>query len=98
VALAPLDWVEAEVCMFPKGHVAIATSWSLPTSECSLDSCSLDWRGPVRYQLDLEKAIQSAAPPAAKAVAGAASRAPAKKPSKPAVRKPSKPKKPVKKG
>jgi hypothetical protein len=98
VALAPLDWVEAEVCMFPKGHVAIATSWSLPTSECSLDSCSLDWRGPVRYQLDLEKAIQSAAPPAAKAVAGAAPRAPAKKPSKPAVRKPSKPKKPVKKG
>jgi hypothetical protein len=56
-ALAPLDWVNAEVSIFPKGHVAIATSWSLPTSECSLDSCFLDFRGPVRYQLDLEKAM-----------------------------------------
>jgi poly(3-hydroxyalkanoate) synthetase len=53
-ALAPLDWVEAEVTVFPKGHVAIATSWSLPTTECSLDRCFLDYRGPVRYQLDLE--------------------------------------------
>jgi hypothetical protein len=97
VALAPLDWVEAEVCRFPKGHVAIATSWSLPTSECSLDSCSLDWRGPVRYHLDLEKAMKSAAPSAKKAVAGAAPAAPAKKPSKPATRKRSKPQKPVKK-
>jgi poly(3-hydroxyalkanoate) synthetase len=53
-ALAPLDWVEAEVAVFPKGHVAIATSWSLPTTECSLDRCFLDYRGPVRFQLDLE--------------------------------------------
>ncbi|MBM4273168.1 MAG: metal transporter [Deltaproteobacteria bacterium] len=52
--LAPLDWVDAEVTVFPKGHVAIATSWSLPTTECSLDRCFLDYRGPVRYQLDLE--------------------------------------------
>lgn len=58
VTLAPLDWVEAEVTAFPKGHVAIATSWSLPTSECSLDKCFLDRRGPVRYQLELEKAIE----------------------------------------
>jgi len=55
--IAPLDWVKAEVTVFPKGHVAIATSWSLPTSECSLHKCFLDRRGPVRYQLDLEKAI-----------------------------------------
>jgi hypothetical protein len=34
--------------------VAIATSWSLPTTECSLDRCFLDFRGPVRFQLDLE--------------------------------------------
>jgi len=53
-ALAPLDWVEAEVTVFPKGHVAMATSWSLPTTECSLDRCFLDYRGPVRFQLDME--------------------------------------------
>jgi poly(3-hydroxyalkanoate) synthetase len=51
---APLEWVDAEVTVFPKGHVAIATSWSLPTTECSLDRCFLDYRGPVRFQLDLE--------------------------------------------
>jgi hypothetical protein len=34
-ALAPLDYIDAEVSAFPKGHVAIATSWSLPTSECA---------------------------------------------------------------
>jgi len=55
-ALAPLDFVDAEVTAFPKGHGAIATSWSLPTSECALherfgDGC----RGPVRFQLDLDK-------------------------------------------
>jgi poly(3-hydroxyalkanoate) synthetase len=53
-ALAPLDWVDAEVTVFPKGHVAIATSWSLPTTECSLDRCFLDYRGPVRFHLDVE--------------------------------------------
>lgn len=68
-ALAPLDWVDAEVSMFPKGHVAIATSWSLPTSERSLHSCFGDnCRGPVRFQLDLEEElekadIEKAAPP-----------------------------------
>ena len=56
-ALAPLDWVPAEVTIFPKGHVAIATSWSLPTTECSLDRCFLDYRGPVRFQLDLESEV-----------------------------------------
>jgi len=61
-ALAPLDWVEAEVSIFPKGHVAIATSWSLPISECSLDKCFLSYRGPVRFQLDLEAAAESPAP------------------------------------
>jgi poly(3-hydroxyalkanoate) synthetase len=61
-SLAPLDWVEAEVTVFPKGHVAIATSWSLPTTECALDRCFLDYRGPVRYQLDLEAAGEAAKP------------------------------------
>jgi hypothetical protein len=54
-ALAPLDFIDAEVTVFPKGHGAIATSWSNPSSECSLDSCFGDnYRGPVRFQLDLE--------------------------------------------
>lgn len=81
-ALAPLDWVEAEVTMFPKGHVAIATSWSLPTSECSLHSCFLDRRGPVRYQLDLEEAMESVVSPAA-ASKKSGPKTPATKPAKP---------------
>ena len=58
-ALAPLDYVDAEVAAFPKGHVAIATSWSNPTSECALHACFGDanHRGPVRFQLDLETAM-----------------------------------------
>ncbi len=60
-ALAPLDWVDAEVAIFPKGHVAIATSWSMPTSECSLDRCFLDYRGPVRFHLDVEAEKEQAA-------------------------------------
>ena len=58
-ALAPLDYVEAEVSAFPKGHVAIATSWSDPNSACALHTRFGDknYRGPVRYQLDLEAGI-----------------------------------------
>jgi len=53
-ALTPTDWVDAEVAVFPKGHVAIATSWSVPDTECSLDRCFLKFRGPVRFHLDVE--------------------------------------------
>ena len=43
---------------FSQGHGAMATSWSLPGSECSLDSCfGDDCRGPVRFQLDLEQVL-----------------------------------------
>jgi hypothetical protein len=35
-ALAPLDHINAEVTGFPKGHVAMATSWSDPKSSCAL--------------------------------------------------------------
>lgn len=54
-ALAPLDYVPAEVTAFPKGHGAIATSWSHPESEYALHKRFPDGsRGPVRYQLDLD--------------------------------------------
>jgi len=55
-ALAPIDYIDAEVTAFPKGHGAIATSWSLPSSECALHTrFGNNYRGPVRYQLDLEE-------------------------------------------
>lgn len=56
-ALAPLDYIPAETAPFPKGHVAIATSWSLPTSEYALHTRFGDnhqYRGPVRFHLDME--------------------------------------------
>lgn len=56
-ALAPLDYIPAEVTAFPKGHVAIATSWSNPTSECALHARfgTQNYRGPVRFHLDQDK-------------------------------------------
>jgi hypothetical protein len=55
-ALAPLEFVDAEVTVFPKGHGAIATSWSHPDSECALHKkFGKGYRGPVKFQLDLEK-------------------------------------------
>ncbi len=54
-ALAPLDFIPAEVTRFPKGHGAIATSWSRPDSACALHTRFGDnYRGPVRFHLDLE--------------------------------------------
>ena len=55
-ALAPLDYIDAEVSAFPKGHMAIAVSWSNPKSACALHTRFGDqnYRGPVRYQLDLD--------------------------------------------
>lgn len=56
VALAPLDFIDVEVTSFPKGHVAIATSWSHPDSQCALDKVFGEdkRRGPVRFHLDLD--------------------------------------------
>jgi hypothetical protein len=57
-ALAPADYVDVEITPFPKGHGAIATSWSQPTSDCALDTCfGENCRGPVRFQLDLEEEL-----------------------------------------
>jgi len=59
-ALAPLDHIPAEVTCFPKGHGAIATSWSRPDSACALHTRFGDnYRGPVRFHLDLEKEHQN---------------------------------------
>lgn len=61
-ALAPLDYIDAEISGFPKGHVAIATSWSNPVSACALHTCFGDkkYRGPVRFQLDLDEELSEA--------------------------------------
>ena len=62
-AMAPLDYIEAEVTIYPKGHGGIATSWSVPTSECAHHTCFLGesgrrkLRGIVRYHLDLEEGL-----------------------------------------
>ena len=55
-ALAPLDYIKADVSAFPKGHVAIATSWSHPQSECALHTrFGNNYRGPVRFHMDLDQ-------------------------------------------
>ena len=61
-ALAPLDYVDAEVTPFPKGHVAIATSWSFPRSAYALHTRyeKENSRGPVRFQLDLQAELDAA--------------------------------------
>lgn len=53
-ALAPLEFMDVEVTPFPKGHVAIATSWSNPNSPYGLHKIygEANHRGPVRFQLD----------------------------------------------
>ncbi len=56
-ALAPQDFIDVEVTGFPKGHLAIATSWSNPKSEFSLDKRfgENDARGPVLFQLEIDQ-------------------------------------------
>ena len=57
-ALAPLDYIDIETAPFPKGHVAIATSWSHPESAYALHTRfgpNKKYRGPVRFQLDLNE-------------------------------------------
>lgn len=64
VALAPLDFIDGiELTPFPKGHVAIATSWSHPGTKCALDTVfgAGNYRGPVRFHLDLAKQLKKAA-------------------------------------
>ena len=67
-ALAPLDFVDAEVTPFPKGHVAIATSWSYPRSAYALHTHyeKENARGPVRFQLDLQDQLDAQSKPPVK--------------------------------
>ncbi len=64
-SLAALNYIDAEVCVFPKGHASLATSWSVPSSECALHlrffAPSLSapeqgkiCRGPVCFQIDMD--------------------------------------------
>jgi hypothetical protein len=71
-ALAPADYVDAEITPFPKGHVAMATSWSDPASKCALHTRfgKGNWRGPVRFQLDLDKPKAPKRKPAKRKPAG----------------------------
>jgi len=62
-SLAPLDFVDAEVTVFPKGHTAIAVLWASAVSQCPIQMkldeapcAKANSRGPVRFQLDLEEA------------------------------------------
>jgi hypothetical protein len=57
-ALAPMDYVQVELAAFPKGHAAIATSWSDPDSEYALHKTfANNQRGPVRFHLDLDHGL-----------------------------------------
>lgn len=84
-ALAPLDHIDAEVAAFPKGHVAIATSWSHPKSALALHTVFEDGstRGPVRFQLDLQQAMNQKKKPRAKAKRPKPAKRPGPKKAKP---------------
>ena len=63
-ALAPADFMEVEAVPFPKGHVAIATSWSHPESAYALHTRfgpDNRYRGPVRFHLDLNEELDKTA-------------------------------------
>jgi len=57
-ALAPQDFIEVELAEFPKGHAAIATSWSDPETVYGLHKRYPNGqRGPVRFQMDMDREI-----------------------------------------
>ena len=90
-ALAPLDYIEAEVAAFPKGHVAIATSWSHPESACALHTRfgEENYRGPVRFHMDLDEALEEAAKRPSVPSTSAIQKAPIQKASDSSPQKPS---------
>ncbi|MBT8360379.1 MAG: metal transporter, partial [Deltaproteobacteria bacterium] len=80
-ALAPLDHIDAEVTPFPKGHVAIATSWSAPDSAYALHTRfgEENYRGPVLFHMDMDAALTKAGEETPKAIRRAATKPPAPK-------------------
>ncbi|MCP3924177.1 MAG: metal transporter [Desulfobacterales bacterium] len=58
-ALAPLDHIPVETTSFPKGHVAIATSWSDPDSKYALDKRfgKRKGRGPVLFHMERDEEL-----------------------------------------
>jgi hypothetical protein len=55
-----MDYIDTiELTIFPKGHGAIATSWSNPETEYAVQKRFGSYRGPVRFQLDLEEELQA---------------------------------------
>ncbi len=95
-AVAACDYIDAEVTVFPKGHAAIATSWSHPESQCALHTTFGDnYRGPVRFHLDLEARQDQAA--RMTLTAGAAAGKPAASPKKVSAKSAATVKKPVRK-
>ena len=65
---APSDYLDVEITQFPKGHVAMMTSWTNPKSDFPLHGRwgkNNEVRGPVRLQMDMdEEADKKAAKPA----------------------------------
>ena len=81
-ALAPLEHLDVELAPFPKGHVAIATSWSHPESAFALHKRfgpNKEYRGPVRFQLDLNETLDKPTVSSALKSKGPSKKAPAKK-------------------
>lgn len=82
-SLVAMEYIDVEVCAFPKGHASLATSWSIPTSECALQLCfcysspvpfppgKKAFRGPVRFQLDLQGETEKPDEPSGQTTAGA---------------------------
>jgi poly(3-hydroxyalkanoate) synthetase len=55
---APADYLDVEITQFPKGHVAMMTSWTNPNSEFPLHGRwgeNNEVRGPVRLQMDMDE-------------------------------------------
>jgi hypothetical protein len=64
-ALAPTSYINhAELTEFPKGHGAMATSWSNPDSACALHTVFGEnkQRGPARFHMDLDAALDKKKP------------------------------------
>jgi len=65
-ALSPVGFIDVEVTPFPKGHGAIATSWTDPRTECAVHKVfGNGCRGPVRFQMDLDAELSGKGKPSA---------------------------------